>query len=461
MNASEPIPSAPGALPVLGHLVPLLRAPLTFLTSLAEQGDLVRIRLGPVGMLVVCDPELTWQVLHDDRTFDKGGPFTVQARDVVGNGLATCPHSEHRRQRRLAQPAFHPRRLPDYAGQMSACITDVTGSWHEGQIIDVPSETARIANRVLTATLFSEALPERTRSRLLDDMATVLSPRWYRRMLTPAPLRRLPTPGNREYQRARSRLRRSLDGIVARRRTGGTDHGDLLSALLAARDPETGGHGLTDTEITDEVTSFFLAGTETTSAILAWALYLLGRHPHIERRLHTEADTVLSGNPPVHDHLPRLELTRRIITETLRMYPPIWFLTRTVTADTRLGHHALPVSTTVLYSPYLIHHRSDLYDNPSAFDPDRWAPARPQPPRHAFVPFGGGARKCIGDVFGMTESVLALAAIAGRWHLHPLSEQDVSPAPGASLRPPPFTMRVTSRAVSPPVMAGIPPGNRQ
>ncbi|MFF3257297.1 cytochrome P450 [Actinacidiphila glaucinigra] len=189
---------------------------------------------------------------------------------------------------------------------------------------------------------------------------------------------RLPTPCNRSYLRARARLRDTLDQIIAQRLAEGTDQGDLLSALIAARDPEEGGRGMSRAEISDQTIAFFLAGTETTAATVGWALDLLARHPEIEQRVHSEVDTVLGGAAATHTDLPDLTLTERVITETLRLRPPGWFITRLVSADTELGGHPLPAGATVAYSAYFIHHRPDPYDNPEAPRPP--SPLRPSPP---------------------------------------------------------------------------------
>ncbi|MFD0413755.1 cytochrome P450 [Streptomyces sp. NPDC127108] len=445
MTNVRSVPLAPRALPLVGHLIPLTRNPLGFLNSLPAHGELVRIQLGPFPLVVICDPELTRHALIDDRVFDKGGPIFDRVREVVGDhGLASCPYSAHRRLRRLAQPAFHPARLPGYAQAMSACIGEATASWRSGQVLDVPTEMMTITSKITATTLFSGALPPGELGPVLDDVKTFFDG-FYRRMLMIPPLDRLPTPGNRSHERARTRLRSAFDQIIARRRTEHVDHDDLLSALIAARDPEDNRSGMSDTEISDTIVTFFLAGTETTAALLAWALDLLARHPRIEQRLHAEVDAVLDGAGATHADLPRLELTHRVITETLRLRPPGWIFTRTVTADTRLGGYLLPAGSNVVYSPYLIQHRPDLYDNPETFDPDRWDPQRPQPPRNALLPFAVGARKCIGDTFGMTESVLALATIAARWRLEHLPGQQVRPALGLALRPRKLHMRATSR----------------
>lgn len=444
MKTPTSIPLAPGGLPLLGHVVPLLRDRLGFLRSLPEYGALVRVRLGPAEAVVVCDPGLTRQVLRDDQTFDKGGPLYDRARATVGDGLVACPYGRHRRQRRLVQPAFHASRLPSYAQIMTEQVTAVTGSWHDSTIIDVLAAMMAITSRTTAATMFSDATPTSTLSQTLDDV-TVIFADLYRRMMTPPPFNRLATPANRRYEHARTRLRHNLECIAADRRGTGADHGDVLSALLAARDQD-GGDSLTDTEVTDTLLTFFLAGTETTATTLAWALHLLACGPDIERELHAEVDAVLAGRPASYRDLPQLPLTGRIITETLRLWPPAWVVTRAVTDDTQLGSHVLPAGTTVVYSPYLIHHRADLYPDPERFAPDRWLSPEATTGLHgAFIPFGGGARKCIGDAFGTIEATLALATITTRWRLLSLPGQHVRPALSAALAPQGLRMRTVVR----------------
>jgi pentalenene oxygenase len=409
------VPMAPGALPLLGHLVALLRDPRGVLESLPAHGDVVGLRVGPMTTVVVCDPSLLDQVLRNDRVFDKGGLIYDQARGLLRNGLVTCLHAAHRRQRRLVQPAFHASRFDGYTRTMSAEAVAVTESWHEGQVLDVLAETRALMARITTETMFSRALPPAVLRQAVDDVIVLVSS-VFRQMLVPAPLDRLPTRGNRRFRRAYAGLQRTLETVIAKRRADGTDHGDLLAAVLSARDTAADGGGLSDTEIMDQVMTFFSAGTETTGTSLAWALHLVAQHPDIERRLHDEVDAVLAGRAPTQADLPRLEVTRRVFLEATRLWPPIWLLTRVTAVDTELGGFDVPAGATVLFSPYMIHRRPDLYPEPDRFEPDRWAYGR-EPARNAFVAFGGGARKCIGERFGIAEAVLALATIASRWRL--------------------------------------------
>ena len=440
------IPSAPGRLPLLGHLLPLMRDPLAFLSSLSRYGDLVCIGMGPADAVVVCDPGLTQQVLRDDRIFDKGGPLWEGARDAVGDGLASCAHSLHRRQRRLLQPAFHPTRLSSYAAVMSERIDAMTSSWQDGEVLDVCAEMKKYTSSAAMATLFGDTVSGATMLQAVDDVTTILDGIFWRALIPP-PLDRLPTSGNRKFQRAIVRLRKTLGGIIADRHDERADHGDLLSALLAAHDID--GTGLTDLEITDQLITFFIGGTETASTTLAWALHLLDRHPDITERLHAEVDSVLAGRPARQTDLPDLELTSRIITEALRLRGPGWVVTRRAAEDTELGGHRLPAGTAVVLSAHIIHHRPDLYVNPELFDPDRWDSAiATQPSRNAVIPFGGGARKCIGDSFAIIEMTLALATIANRWNLHARTDQCVRPVPSFVLHPRDLRMRAATRTPS-------------
>jgi pentalenene oxygenase len=435
---------APGALPVLGHAMKLLRDPMSFLRSLPSHGDVVRIKIGPTRAIMVCDPDLTREVLVNDRAFDKGGPLIERIDEAVGHSLASCPHAEHRHLRRLIQPAFHHSRFPRYAELITAEVARALGSWQAGAVLDMLPEIQAITARVAVVTMFAAALPQPTLDALLEDNAT-LTAGIYRRMLTPAPFDRLPTPGKRRYDRARSRLRRILGQIIADYRAGGVDHGDLLSMLLAAGAPDPGqpDSGLSDEQVSNEVLSFFIGGMEPTANLLAWSVHLLATHPDVQRRLQAEVDSVVTGTTAAYDDLPRLELTQRILTETLRLYPGGWLVTRTATGDERIGRHRVPAGTTVAYSPYLLHHRPDLYPDPERFDPDRWTD--PPASRGAYVPFGLGARKCIGDTFGLTEAALALATIAARWHLEPAGDAPVGTEVNFVLRPRGLKIRVTAR----------------
>lgn len=443
---SGSIPEAPGAMPILGHALPLIRDPLGFLRSLPLYGKLVQVRLGTYRVAVVCDAELTHQVLVNDRVFDKGGVYIEKVRETVGNGLGTCAHADHRRQRRLLRPAFQRSRVEGYAAIMSEQIEKVLSGWEDGLVIDALAEMQDISARAILATAFSTSLDTAAITRATKDFATISSG-LYRRMFLPGFVNRLPTPWNRRYARANGRLREIVLSCVADHRAGGADFGDLLSILMSSRDQESDGAGFADTELVDQAMTFFFAGIETTSTALAWALHQIASDPGLQRRLREEIDGVLGGRSADYADLARLPLTLNVLTETLRTRSPAWLITRTVTTDTVLGKNLLPAGSTLAYSPFLIHHRPDLHPDPERFDPDRWsATDRGLADRHATIPFGGGARTCIGDHYGTTQASLVLAAVIAKWELHTMPGTRAEPVLRATLQPRSLRLRVTRRA---------------
>ncbi|MBF6065351.1 cytochrome P450 [Nocardia terpenica] len=239
-------------------------------------------------------------------------------------------------------------------------------------------------------------------------------------------------------------MRGTVDSVLADPPRGAPD--ELISILPAACHPISG-HPLTITEISDQIVSLFLGGTEPTADTLAWALHLMAAHPPIQTRLHAEVDNILAGRPPTYADLARPELTGRILTETLRLYPPIWFLTRTITRDTRLGPYTLPAGSTVAYSAYQVHHHPGRYEQPDRFDPDRWLSGRDAAIAcTSSIAFGSGPRRCVAGHFAFTEATLALASIASRWQLEPVAGDHVRPSRIGMLRPRALRLRIRTRS---------------
>ncbi|MFI1769743.1 cytochrome P450 [Streptomyces sp. NPDC020800] len=430
--------AAPGRLPLLGHGHVLLRRPLPFLASLPSYGDLVEVRVGPMPFHVICHPELAHHVLTSDRLFDKGGPMFSKLRDLVGDGLASCPHAQHRRLRRLVNPAFRADRLPGYAEVMTAQTYAVTEHWQHGQVVDLHDQLLAVSARTLARTIFTaEHCADAVAAAV--PFAQMITSGLTAHLLTPAALRSVPTPAKRRFVRRTAELRTAVLEAIGRYRRDGVDRGDLLSILLAEHD----GDQLTDEEVFTEVVGMAIAGVETVASTLNWTFRLLYRHPEIERRLHAELDQVLGRRPPTWADLPALELTGRVFQEALRLFPSDWLLTRVTTEDTELAGRALPAGSIVAFSGYAVHQRADLYARPAAFDPDRWAD--PRLPRGGFLSFGGGGRKCIGDVFGTVEGTLALATIAGRWRFVPARPSRARPMPRTQRAALGYPMRVTAR----------------
>ncbi|MEV6977546.1 cytochrome P450, partial [Kitasatospora sp. NPDC093806] len=404
--------SLPGAVPLLGHLPALVRDPAGWLRRLHRYGDLVEVRIGPYRLVVPCHPELLRQVYADDRTFDKGGPVYGRFRKILGNGLPTCAHADHRRQRRILQPEFRSERVAEYAAVMTREADRLAGSWRHGEVVDVFPSCYRFAMRVVTRTLLGSQVPDALADRLQWAFETAFAGALRRVVRLPA------GPG---YHRAVRALRHTVTALVRERRTRHAGGTDLLAGLLAARDED--GTALSDAELHDQVVAMLLAGTETTASQLAWTLRLLPAHPGVLADVHAELDAVLpAGRPARWEDLPHLPRTGRVLTEALRLYPPGWVLLRRCTRETVLGGCALPRGTQVLLSPYVAHHNPRIFADPGRFDPDRWLPERAAGlPRWAFAGFANGPRQCLGADFARAEATIALATLLVRWHPTPVA----------------------------------------
>ena len=410
--------TAPGSFPSLRHPLQMLRSPLEFLDSLRSSGDLVKVRLGTEWAYFVRHPELLRQVLlTDPYTFDKGGPFFEKATSVAGNGILTCPGKDHARQRRMMQPLFSRERLVAYATVMREESERVAASWRSDQRLEVNKAMSALTLAVTTRTLFSTEAPAGVVAEAQDALIVIFAG-LYQRMIVPVEaVHQLPTASNKRFDQAVKRLPEIIDEIIERYRRAGVDHGDLLSTLLAARDPETG-EGLSARELREQVMALFVAGTETTASALTSVFHLLDKNPDVERRMLAEIDEVLGGRAPTFEELDKLDYTQRVFSETLRLYPPGWILTRRTNAATMLGGHPLPPGSTILFSPYALHRDPEFFPEPERFDPDRWLPERAKTvPRYAMIPFSAGQRKCMGDTFAMNLATVILATLAGRFRL--------------------------------------------
>ncbi|MEU8637695.1 cytochrome P450 [Amycolatopsis sp. NPDC048633] len=439
------VPTAPGHLPLVGHALPLFRDPLSFLRSLNEVGDLVRVDIGSLPMIMITDHELTRQVLIDSQTFDKGGALFDKVRELTGDSLLTSTYETHRRQRRLMQPAFRRAQVRAYTPTMNRMIDAVLAQWHDGAIIDMAAATYDITARTAARTMFAADVAGPAAARIVDSLSTYLSGLFIRMMSPTSLVTRIPTPGNIRYNRAVKALHASVDEIISAYRKAGVDNGDLLSMLLTASDDDGG--ALAPEDVHNQVITLFLAGIETTAGALAWSLALLAEHPEVARGVRSEVDTVLNGRAAEWADVPRLVRTSHVLTEALRLYPPGWIFTRVTTSDVTLGGHRLRAGTGIAYSPYLLHHDAEVFPHPDRFDPARWSAERAADiPKDAFIPFGGGVHRCIGETFGVTEATLALATIIARWEFRSVSNRPVAPAPRrATLTPGPLPMRLHRR----------------
>jgi cytochrome P450 len=246
----------------------------------------------------------------------------------------------------------------------------------------------------------------------------------------------VPTPRNLRFRRTMRQFDSIVYRIIRERRAAGATGDDLLSLMLNVRDDESGGAGMTDLELRNQVMTFIGAGHETTAVALAWTWYLLAKHPEVERRVRAEVEGALAGRRPTFLDLPRLPYTKTVIEEVLRVYPPVYAVARDVVADDTIAGYRIPRGTTAILSPYVTHHLPEYWPEPDKFDPDRFTPARSAGrPRFAWFPFLGGPHQCIGQDFAMMEATLIISMVIQRFRLTLASGADVKFKPLLSLRP--------------------------
>ena len=449
MSAPAPVtppPSASQGLPVLGHALPMWRDPMPFLLRQHTRAPVVRLRLGPKPVHLLTDPELVRRALvTEHQRFDKGGPFVDAARTLIGDGLGTCSAADHRYQRPLMNQAFRPACLAGYTAAMVDCARETVASWQPGQIVDVCREMRRLACRALTRTLFSDPAQLRLTAEI-EEAYTVLMPGMWWQMVIPFGLvHRVPVPANRRFERARVTARSLIARMVAAYCARGAGLGDGLSLIMAARDDQ--GRAFGDEEVCDQIATLMIGGIPATADLLSWMFAVLSRDGTLQKDLHAEVDTVLPGRAPVHDDIPALPLLGRTLTETLRLYPSVSVLSRRVTQDVDLDGTRLGPGDEVMFSPYCLHRDAEIFPDPERFDPDRWLPGRVgREQRAAFIPFGAGTRKCIGDAYGMAEATLAAAHILSRVRLARIpGTPDPRPMLRMTLSPVPLNLTVEPR----------------
>ena len=443
--STEASKKLPRRYPVLGHGPHLVRQPFQFLKAIRDQGPVTLIKLGPKPAYVVSSHDLVWRILLTDAASFERSFLTEKIQSLFSKGFSAISGPEHVSQRRVLQSAFRQRNLARYVSLGWPISLGAVGAWQEGAQLEMTGEVSRMIMKMTIRTLFSTELPADLEDRLLECIPVFLGG-LFRRFANPVPLfERLPTPFNLRFNAALSQLHRIVHAVVLQSRERGADTGDLLSTLQFTRDGETG-EQLADDVIHDIIMNLLLAGIETTSALMGWVCHLLGQFPETQGRLQQEADQVLTGCTLNHEDIVRLAYTQRVITEALRMFPPIWGLPYWARHDTDLGGHRIPEGSLVLSSIYGVHHDPLVYADPERFDPDRWCPDRADGlPRSAFIPFGVGVRKCLGESLAKLQSAIILAAIMQRWTLRTVGRGEVRPVVTMAISPRSVPMTVHRR----------------
>ncbi|MEM7725154.1 MAG: cytochrome P450 [Cyanobacteria bacterium P01_A01_bin.45] len=408
--------------------------PLAFYTRCArEYGEIVPIQLEDDLFCLLTNPEHITQVLRDRQLFLKAED-TELLKTLLGNGLLTSEGSFWQRQRRLAQPIFHQRRINGYGEAMVEYTQRMLENWKAEDTLDIHQEMMHLTLNIVMKTIFNQDIAGGDAGNISQAIEEATN--WFvekaNSLLAGDETR---TPADKRFEEAIARLDETVYAMIENRRKTGEFGNDLLGMLMEVEDAEDGSR-MTNRQLRDEVATLIVAGHETTANTLSWAWMLLGENPDVRAKLDEELKTVLQGNAPTIEDLVRLPYTSMVIKETLRVYPTVTDLSRQATEDCEIGGYSVPKGTTLNVSQWVMHRDSRYFTNPEVFNPERWAnDFEKSLPRGVYFPFGDGPRVCIGKSFAMMEAILLLATIAQSYQLELLPNQVIEKQPSVTLRP--------------------------
>ncbi|RQG94391.1 cytochrome P450 [Natrarchaeobius chitinivorans] len=427
-----PLPPGPDGLPIVGNTFQVVRDPIGFYDVVSRYGDVVRYRVAGKTFTALLHPDHVERVLVSEHDRFERYLFTEFGLDIGSEGLLTSTGEQWHRQRQLMQPAFTIERIRTYADTMAAYAERTADDWDDGQTIAANRAFSRLTLGILAKALFDVEIDPESDDEVIVRAARAINERANTQSVFTFLPKWLPTPENRRYDRAMADYRERIDELIHHRRSDGPGGDDLLSLLLEASGPE--GADLSPEEVRDNLVTFLFAGHETSSVALTYTFMLLARHDDVADTLHEELETVLDGERPRFEHVPRLEYTEHVITEAMRLYPPAYILFRTVLEDVVIDGYRIPEGTIVTLPQFWLHTDERFYDDPDAFEPERWTDDRDRP-EYAYFPFGGGPRHCIGMRFAMLEMKLIVATLMQQFEPTLLSEPDPEPAVTTTLKP--------------------------
>ena len=413
-------------------------------------GPVTRIVLGPKWMMpplvFVSSPQGAHDILARTDAFAERAatPVSVEIRRLMGDNLLVVPHREWLPRRRALQPIFTKHHVPRFAGHMAEVAEQLADRWALGATVDLDADCRAMTLGALGHSILATDLADNAE---VVGAALRVGGKWAAdRALRPVNLPRWwPTRGQRKARAASTSLHGLAAEILRACRADPTRDAPLVRALMQTTDPQTG-RPLTDRAICDELVLFLLAGHDTTSTVLTYALWALGNRPDLQQRVAAEAST-LGDRRLTHEDVPRLRYTMQVLHEALRLCPPAPAVGRTVMADIEVDGYRLPAGTCAIVAIYAMHRDPALWEDPLRFDPDRFSPERSKGrDRWQYLPFGGGPRACIGDHFAMLEATLALATIVRRAKILSLSGDFPTITPLTMIAAAPVRANVAPRA---------------
>jgi cytochrome P450 len=428
-------PPGPRGAFLLGNLPEFARDVLGFHERCRDEyGDVVQLKIGPRTIYLVNHPELIHEVLvANHRNFIKHSFFWRHVTAIFGHGLLTNEGDSWLQQRRLMAPAFHRERIASYGQTMVAYTELMLDDWPAAGARNLHHDLMGLTLEIVAKVLFDADVGKDAEAigRAFDAVTDEIAARFRRPLFIPD---WVPLPGNFRYRAGVRALDELVYRIIAEHRSGVAAGGDLLTLLMNARSES--GEQMTDGQLRDEAVTLLLAGHETTALVLSWTFYLLSLHPEVQNTLQNELRDVLGNRAPTPRDLPALRYTEQVLLESMRLYPPAYGIGREAVSDCEIGGYHVPAGTTIFMSAWVLHRDRRWFDDPLTFRPERWQDGlADRLPRHAYMPFGGGPRICIGNSFAIMEAILILATIARRFQFKPANSNAVVPFPTITLRP--------------------------
>ncbi len=407
-------------------------------------GPIAHYKLFNIHIVFLNDPEYIREILINQSNSFVRERTIKRLKILLGEGLLTSDDPTHKRSRRIAAPAFHRQRINAYADDMVRITAHTAGQWRDGDVVDMNAAMMSLSLEIVASTLFATDVDDDIRE--INKQTNEIMAIYNFLIAFPDAERFLhwPIPGLMRFVRARKKLDRVVNRIIAERKAAGEDRRDLLSMLLLARDED--GSALSDEQLRDEVLTIFLAGYETTANALSWSWYLLATNPDVQERMAVEIAEVLQGRHASLEDYPQLKYTQMVFAEAMRLYPPAWAMGRMSNQPVEIGPYRLPPGTHWFFSQYIIHRDARFFPDPLRFDPLRHTEEeKAKRDKFVYFPFGGGQRQCIGEGFAWLEGVMLLATIAQRWRFEWIAGQPVDVEEKITLRPK-YPLRMTLHA---------------
>lgn len=406
--------------------------PLGYLTRAARKhGDIVHLKIGRKSDFLLNHPDLVRAALLDHENLRRC--VNRPLRRLLGMGLLTCRSERHRQQRALLQPIFTRERIVALGDVMVGEITRWTERWRDGATVHMEKEMMGLSVAIIGKALFNldfSSIPPESR----DALATALqATRFKNLVLTSKQLEKLSLPFHRRFARATEKLDAEIRAMIAERRKEGCEGPDLLSTMVRLHKQSQ--RGLTEQNIRDQILTFFTVGHETTAIGLMWTWYLLSENPDAAAKLHSEVDQVLGDRLPSGPDWDRLRYTRMVFAESMRLYPPVWLMTRRAVRDVEINGFTIRSGSYVHLSPFVMHRDPRYFPDPERFEPERWTPeAAAARPKFSYFPFGGGSLQCIGEGFAWMKGVLAISTLARNWEMRVMPGHRIELDPHITLR---------------------------